>query len=218
MLRDEPAPKMKSPSNRINTFFMLAVVLSGWIGFAGCSTPGGDETGGKDGEKAKKSKKEVSTLRLHLEANDDTGFGTRKIRILRRAPVDLIVRREPFIDEGDIKMARVINTPDGGFSIGVQLTTHGQLVLGMETTANRGRRVAVYSMWTEGRWLGAPQILRTIEDGVFVFTPDCNREEAERIVKGLNRVAVELKNQPKPGKKAKEEDDDDMMKRFRTYK
>jgi hypothetical protein len=40
-----------------------------------------------------------------------------------------------------------------------------------------------------------------------VFTPDLSREEADRLVRGLNNVAIKLENQPKP-KKAKETEAD----------
>jgi hypothetical protein len=74
----------------------------------------------------------------------------------------------------------------------------------MWTVSKQGRRVAVWSKWTEGRWLAAPQVMKPIEDGVLVFAIDGTREEAERIVRGLNNVAVKLGNKPKPDKKAEE--------------
>jgi hypothetical protein len=39
------------------------------------------------------------------------------------------------------------------------------------------------------RWLAAPRITGRIADGRLEFTPDATRDEAERIVHGLNRVA-----------------------------
>ncbi|MSU33949.1 MAG: hypothetical protein EXS36_02340 [Pedosphaera sp.] len=155
---------------------------------------------------------------MHLESNEFGGLGTTRIKVLRSAPVELLVLKEAFVDERDIQQARVIASSEGGFMIAVQMNTHGQLVLQMESTANRNRRIAVWSNWTVSRWLAAPQITRTIEDGIFIFTPDCSREEADRIVRGLNNVAIKLKNQAKPGKQKKVEEDEDAMKRFKTYK
>jgi hypothetical protein len=53
--------------------------------------------------------------------------------------------------------------------------------------------LVVNCRWTENRFLGAPLITKRITDGVFVFTPDATREEAERIVAGLNNVIAKLK-------------------------
>jgi hypothetical protein len=39
------------------------------------------------------------------------------------------------------------------------------------------------------RWVAAPTMTERIADGRLVFAPDATREEAERIVHGLNRVA-----------------------------
>ena len=58
----------------------------------------------------------------------------------------------------------------------------------------------VHTVTTEARWLAAPRISQRIKDGVLVFTPDATREEAERIVRGLNNVAIKLGNKPKPAK------------------
>jgi hypothetical protein len=74
----------------------------------------------------------------------------------------------------------------------------------MWTVDKPGRRVAIWSKWTEGRWLAAPQVRKPIEDGYIAFAPDATREEAERIVRGLNNVAIKLKNQAKPDKKAEQ--------------
>ena len=48
------------------------------------------------------------------------------------------------------------------------------------------------SQFGEMRWLAAPMITRQIQDGIFVFTPDASREEAERIVRGVNNVVAKL--------------------------
>ena len=43
----------------------------------------------------------------------------------------------------------------------------------------------MYCRFPDPRWLAAPVFTKRITDGVLVFTPDCTREEADRIVKGL---------------------------------
>jgi hypothetical protein len=65
------------------------------------------------------------------------------------------------------------------------------------TSANHNRRVAVFARWPEGRWLASPMIHKRIADGVLTFTPDCTREEAVRIVRGLNNVAKKIKKEDK---------------------
>ena len=38
----------------------------------------------------------------------------------------------------------------------------------------------------------APAVSKRISDGLFVFTPDASREEADEIVMGLNNVAKKM--------------------------
>ena len=46
----------------------------------------------------------------------------------------------------------------------------------------------IFSEFGQARWLAAPMINKRISDGNYVFTPDATREEAERIVRGVNNV------------------------------
>ena len=183
-----------------HTFNLFLTLVSMVLVATACATTG-SSTSKEASKKAGTEKKLASTLRFHLETESDPGMTrTSKIKVLRSSPVELTVSREAFLDEGEITLARVMEGRDGGFQIAVQLTTHGQLVLHMETTGNRNRRIAIWSRWSEGRWLAAPQITKSIDAGVYTFTPDCTLEEARRIVQGLNSVAIELKNQAKKGK------------------
>jgi hypothetical protein len=147
-------------------------------------------------------KKEASTLRLHLEADPDDGKNTSMVPIYRNTPVAVSIQKAPFLDEGNLINAAVVDVI-GGFAIQVQYDFRGKLALESTTAANRGRKVAVFSQFTEGRWLAAPMINKRIDDGVFTFTPDATREEAERIVNGLNNIAVTLGNRQKDPKKKK---------------
>ena len=63
----------------------------------------------------------------------------------------------------------------------------------MYTSQYKGQHIAVFSQFGDARWLAAPQITQQISDGVFVFTPDATMEESERIVRGLNNIAKEIK-------------------------
>ena len=150
-------------------------------------------------EKPAKPDKEASTLRLHMEEND-VGLGVGKVEVFRSSPMKLTVQKTAFVDEGDIAKATLTDSPYGGHLIQIEYTRRGKMALQMATAPHPGRRVAVWSRGTEGRWLAAPVVQRGIDDGIFIFTPDCSRAEAERIVRGLNNVAIKLENQAKPKK------------------
>jgi preprotein translocase subunit SecD len=84
----------------------------------------------------------------------------------------------------------------GGFALRIQFDHRGTILLEEYTTANRGRMVAIFSQFGDElkdyRWLAAPVISRPITDGVLIFTPDTNREEAEEIATGLNNVSKKV--------------------------
>ncbi len=163
------------------------VLLAGLVG--ACRSP-----------EAKRAATEASTLRLYLETDfDTTGEKTAVVPVYRAAPVLLRVAREPFLDEAHIVDAQVVDTV-GGFAIAVRYDFHGALVLDTVSTTYRGQRIAIHSTFSEARWLAAPKLATPLKDGLLVFTPDATREEAERIVRGLNNVAVKLGNRPKPAK------------------
>ena len=77
----------------------------------------------------------------------------------------------------------------GGYSISVQFNKQGSMLLEQYTTGSKGKHMAISAEFGQMRWIAAPVITQRIGDGLFVFTPDTSREEAERIVSGLNRVA-----------------------------
>jgi preprotein translocase subunit SecD len=172
---------MKCWFRRFNSYLLLAVVLA-----IGC------ETTNSQTKKDKKSKKENSTLRFHLEMFPDGGDRTMKVQIPRDNPLEFTVEKQPFLDEGEIEQAALLDHM-GSYLIKLQFSRRGAWVLENLTASNVGKRVALQSQFTEGRWLAAPMITRRISDGSFLFTPDATREEAERIVRGLNNVATRLK-------------------------
>ena len=140
-----------------------------------------------------KPEKEASTLQLCLEVNPDGTDRNHPIEVYRDYPVTLNVMRVPFLDTGDVDGAAVVEVM-GGFSIKIQFSQpHGARRLEQATTAYRGQRIAVMSQLGDVRWLAAPRITNTISNAEFFFTPDATPEEAERIVRGLNNVAKELK-------------------------
>ena len=140
--------------------------------------------------------KEVSTLRLHLETNADGTDRVQTVKVLRSQPITLTVDRVAVLHEGDVKEATVVDAM-GGFALKVQFNDRGRRIMEMTTVANKGQRWAIHSQFGDSRWLAAPLITQNVTNGVLVFTPDATREESDRIVRGLNRVAAEAakKNQ-----------------------
>lgn len=192
--------KMRVHRRCFNLFLGVAL----WFGVGvGCASDDGAGTEEKPGAaKDADPEKQASTLRFHMET-ESVGMGTGKIKFLRSNPVTLNVEKNAFVDEGFIEDAQVLDGL-GGPRILIKLNTSGALRLQMWTVSKTGRRIAVWSKWTEGRWLAAPKVEKPIEDGVIAFAIDGTREEAERIVRGLNNVAIKLKNKPKPDKKAEQ--------------
>jgi hypothetical protein len=124
---------MKSCFLKFNTYLALASLLLA----AGCAS-----------KRATFDKEEQSTLRLYLEGNRRDVSGTGTVLVTRdRYPVT--VEREPFLTEGDLSKATMVNEPgpNGGYSIELVFNDHGTLMLDMLTTANRGRHIVIFSQF-----------------------------------------------------------------------
>jgi hypothetical protein len=168
---------------RFNIYLVLALAAAlGWCG--GCKSPEGQR------------KKVLSTFRLYLEARLGEPRAGEPVPLYREHPIKIRVEKEPFLTEGNVKSARVIEIV-GGFALNVQFDRQGSWLLEQYTTGNKGRRFAVLSQWmtppemnlSKARWLAAPKLANPITDGQFTFTPDATRDEAELIAQGLNNVA-----------------------------
>lgn len=131
--------------------------------------------------------KQMSTLRLHLEVNPDNLGQSSPVPIFRENPMLVNVQLDSFLDEAHVVSA-VVKEDRGTYVIRVQFDSIGTSLLNATTLANPGRRIAVASQFPGMRWLAAPVIQGRIADGMFTFTPDATREEAERIVRGLNNA------------------------------
>jgi len=177
-------------SRAFKTFMLLVAALQ----LTACSSS-------SDGKP--KKDKEITTLRLHMESNAYSPERTSLIPI-GRGPLMYVRLDKPWVlNEGDVLRASVIDNIDntGTWAIAVQFDGHGTILLDNITSRYHLMRIGIWARYTEARWLAAPMITRRITNGLFVFTPDCSREEAERIVLGLNHVARqthkdELKNEP----------------------
>ena len=165
---------------RFNIYLWLAL---GLVWLTGCQT-------------SKDKDKKVTTLELHLEINADGGKDNETVPIFREHPMYITVDREPIVDTPDVAHAEVVEAL-GGFSLRVHFNWRGTQLLASTTQANRGKRIGILVDFPEPRWIAAPMIRKSITDGILTFTPDCSREEADRIVKGLNDVAEEIKKSDK---------------------
>jgi hypothetical protein len=166
---------------RFNTYLLLAGVA---LGFAGCEMM----------QSSKNS--EISTFRVHLQVNPDGTKGNEPVPVFREKPVLININKQPFLSEINVTTAKLVEAM-GGFSMQVQLDRQGMWLLEQYTIANRGMHLVIFSQFGEtsdkGRWLAAPLIKQRITDGMLTFTPDATREEADRIVTGLNNLVAKNK-------------------------
>jgi hypothetical protein len=174
--------------NRVRVFNGFLVLLALAV-FTGCGT-----------SEERKRRKELSNIRIHVESDTRTDQASA-VSVMRSAPILLNVEREPVLDEHNVVGASVEDQA-GGFVIRVKFDRQGSWILERTTVVHRGRRLGIHAFFGENRWLAAPEIRAKNSTGSLTFTPDCTREEAERLVRGLNNVTRKLKrreNWPFPG-------------------
>lgn len=172
--------------SRFNIYLLLAAAL---ITVAGCETF------------SSKSKKQIATLRVHLEAPHDPSELTERISVLRASPISVKIEKAPFLNETHVALASLIGNEEE-FIVSIQFNQQGQRLLEQYSSTNPQRRFAIRSQFRQGtnvfdRWLAAPLIMRRISDGVLSFSPDADRVETDIFVEGLNNAA----EVPKPKKK-----------------
>jgi len=171
---------MKSWRSNINGIFCALVVV---CLFCACNSA----------EKKKEAKhgKEETILKLHMEKDRDDKPNQADVPIYRQRPVNIHIDTHEILNNYDIKEASLVDT-EGGFAIRIAFDEHGKRVLENITAREAGRHFVVYAAFPEVRWLAAPRISRRISNGELIFTPDATREEAERIVKGINHVTKKI--------------------------
>lgn len=164
---------------RFNLYLCAGLALA-LVVAAGCRTA------------ASRRKHQYCVFRLHLEISSDGSDRSQPVPIYRQQPIMVNIEKEPFLGENTVKGAKVLDVI-GGFALSVQFDHIGARTLEQYSTANRGARVAVFSLFgvpmTNMRWLGAPILSRPITNGTLVFTPDATRAETEMIVTGLKNDA-----------------------------
>jgi len=177
---------------RFNSFLTAALVLSL---VAGCRTKP-DEADKKD-QKDKKEKKEATVIELHMEADLDGTSDNLPVTVGNDATIRVNVEKHPFLDGGDLDRADVVVDTDGSFAIRLKFKRRGMELLDTMTSFYPGKRVAVFCRFGAGlehnRYIAAPVMRRPISNGVFTFAPSTSREDADRIVRGLNSIAEQIK-------------------------
>src|SRR6185369_13415526 len=136
--------------------YLLALVPAAFL-IAGCDTL------------QKKGDAEEASLRFHLEVNAGNGQGTN-VFIGRSAPFAVTLDRNPFLSEFDMESAKVADAL-GGFTMVIQFSAEGTILLEQYSTVYRGRRVGLLAEFGQMRWIAAPVMHHRIANGQFVFTP-----------------------------------------------
>jgi preprotein translocase subunit SecD len=169
---------MKTGSALFNGFLALALISAA----TSCST-----------SEERKRNKELSSLRIHVEGDRGTTDRSSAIAVHRAEPLYLNIERDAVLDESFVAAAAVIDQPGDLFAIEIKFDRRGSWILERTTVMNRGKHLAVFSDFGDkARWIAAPEITAKNSSGRLVFTPDATREEADRIVRGLNHVAKKM--------------------------
>jgi hypothetical protein len=187
---------MKSRRGWFNIYF-----ISAWAALAvGCHSGG-----------LHFHKKQVATIRLYLQTSDQASDSGKVL--VTRQNIPMTIQRDPFLDESDLRQARLVDDPDGTYAIELVFDDHGAAALDMKTIGNRGRCIVIFSHFpppgtkedapeTEpsqpkpatpdaprrSGWISAVMINGRMANGTLRFTPDATRAEAETIVAGLKNV------------------------------
>ena len=169
---------MVSRTSRFNIYLLLLMAVAA---LTGCQSP---ET---------KRAKQLATFRAYLEVSPNQPGQNLQVSVLRASPVNLMVEKNPFLNEIHVASSAVVDTP-GGFALTVRFNQKGQWLLEQYTAANPNRRIAIRCQWgvapdVQDRWIAAPLVTRRIKDGVLTFTPDATKDEAEQIAIGLKNFA-----------------------------
>ena len=137
-------------------------------------------------------KDQVGILRVHIESESSLQHATKSVSVLRSEPVVVNISTDPILTEVDVTDARLLDAP-GGFAVEIKFEETAGWRLEQYSSANPGKHLAIFAQWSkeekDGRWLGAPIIVRRMANRMLTFTPDASHEEMEKWVKALNEGA-----------------------------
>src|ERR1039457_669064 len=120
---------MRANTRRFNLFlvFMAMAVL------CGCQTD--------------QKNKEVSALRVHLEAGSNGSSTSETISVPPRDdPVLITIEKEPILTEANIIASKVIET-QGGIALQIQFDESSSLMLEQYSAANPGKHFVIFGQW-----------------------------------------------------------------------
>ncbi len=162
--------------------FYLASIVA--VALAACETtrPGA----------AKQGSKNLATIRLHLETHADPLGLSKQVTVGREEPQTLFISG-PMLGEPNLLAAQLWDGKEGQYAIHLQFDRQGAQTLETLSMSYRGKRLAIMSQFPEPRWIGIFRMDRRIADGAILFRPEATREEALRIVSGLNNAVAKLK-------------------------
>ena len=158
----------------LHTLLLAALVLAPGLGCAARDQHG--------------HKLKPAQLRLHLESHQDVSERLITVTLGRAAPFSFSVERGQFLKDDQI-VAAALAEGEGLYSIKIKLDRQGETILNQLSSANSGKRIAVWADFGEVRWIGSVLIEKRMTKGELTFTPDTTREEAEKIVDGVNYLA-----------------------------
>jgi hypothetical protein len=181
---------MKFRLGCFNTYLLLSLLVASALG---CQSVAQRQAERKS---TREQRKAFATLRVHLEYPNGP---TNKVSNVEIFGVPTQIHKDPFLTELNLTGASLVDTPDGLFGMSVQFDRHGITMLDSVTTQFRGRRLAFFCQYgikkeVTTTWLAAPMIVRPVIDGRLQFTPVSKKEEAEKIILGLNnRIRINKK-------------------------
>ena len=178
---------MKPRVGGFNTILWL-VALAGLA--AGCQTDKTYESNEQD------TAKQLTSIRFHIQTSADPTGRSVEVPVFRSRPVLMTIDPSPILTEQNVTKAEVVDEV-GGFSIQVEFERKGKWLLERYTVDNMRRHIVIFASFGQERWLAAPVIQKVISDGKLTFTPDATREEADRIVRGLNNTAAKMEHDPR---------------------
>ena len=124
------------------------------------------------------------TMTMHLPATVTTPQDRRVPVILRAPTMSFLVDGVAVFTEDDLDSAEFKEDAEG-FRMRFTFNTAGTIRLDVLTNEHRGSLVVVY---LNNQPVGVPQLKHRIVDGMFEFTPNVSREEAELLIAGLNAM------------------------------
>ena len=96
--------------------------------------------------KATSRNKEYATIRLYLEG-DRVDKSSSATVLVTSNKFRYTIQKDPFLDEGHLAKAFIVDDPDGSFYIQLNFNDHGTLLLDMYTASSKGKHIIIFSQF-----------------------------------------------------------------------